>query len=229
MTDKSKIYLIYSVVALVSALIMAVAFYIRGQRVQPGGDAYYSETTEFAPLLTLEKDLTLTRQDGQEVKVSDLKGKVWALAQFYATCPMCAKRNSQGLKAVYEKFKNHPDFKLICMTVNPEEDGVEQMKSYAEALGADASDWWFLTGEADGLKDYMVSEMKFDPVQKRTNPDEIAMKGELMHNMRIVVYNRNLSMVGSRSPYDARKNGDKAYEEELKALNQMIDAVLKQQ
>ena len=228
MTDKSRIIRIYSVVVLICALIIATALWIRSNQVKPAVGPYYSEKTEFPPLLTLEKDIVLKRQDGEEVKISDLKGKVWAFAQFYATCPMCAKRNSQGLKSIYQKFKDDPDFRLVCITVNPEEDGVEQMESYADALDADASNWWFLTGDPESLKDFMHKEMKYDAITKRTDPEEIAAQGALIHNMQIVVYNRDLSMVGRRNPYDARKDGEKAYQEELKALNQMVEAVLKQ-
>ena len=35
MNDKSKIYLIYGVVALVSVLIFVIAFWIRGNQVKP--------------------------------------------------------------------------------------------------------------------------------------------------------------------------------------------------
>ncbi len=228
MNDKARIIRIYSVVALICVLILATAFYIRSQRVAPEVVPYYSEDSEFESLLTLEKDLVLKNQDGNEVKISDLKGKVWAFAQFYATCPMCAKRNNQGLKSLYQKFKDVPDFRLVCITVNPEEDGVEQMKSYAEALDADSSNWLFLTGDAEALKSYMVSEMKYDPIKKREDPEEAAAKGELMHNMSIAVYNRDLSMVGRKDLSSARADGEKVYQEVEKSLHQMIDAVIKQ-
>ena len=47
-------------------------------------------------LATLENDYELTRQDGKKVKLSELDGKVWVAAQFFAACPMCAKRNAEG-------------------------------------------------------------------------------------------------------------------------------------
>ena len=224
MSDKAKIALIYITVAVVSALILATAFYLRGQQVKP---ALVIPDTQ--PGLVLEQDITLVKQDGKEVQLSELKGKVWAFAQFYATCPMCAKRNAQGLKQVYETFKNNPDFKLICITVNPEEDTPEKMKSYAESLGADPSNWWFLTGDPASLKDYMVNEMKYDPIQKRENPEEAATKGALAHNMSIAVYNRDMAMVGRRDLFHARQQGEAIYKETEKALHQMIRKTLDQQ
>lgn len=223
MSDKAKITLIYTTVALISVLILVTTFYIRGKQVKPA-----LVVPEQGQLLSLKKDLTLTNQDGKEVKLSELKGKVWAFAQFYATCPMCAKRNGQGLKQLYETFKDNPDFQLVCITVNPEEDNPETMKSYAESLGADTSNWWFLTGDPTSLKDYMVNEMKYDPIQKREDPEEAATKGALAHNMSIAVYNRNMAMVGRRDVYNARQQGEAVYKETEKALHKMVRETLEE-
>ena len=221
MTDKGKIALIYISVALISALILATTLYIRSSQLKPE-----LVTPEAIPLLTLEKDLTLTNQDGTEIHISDLKGKVWAFAQFYATCPMCAKRNGQGLKNLYQTFKGQSDFSLVCITVNPEEDTPEKMKSYAESLGADTSNWLFLTGDPEKLKDYMLNEMKYDPIQKREDPEEAMAKGALAHNMSIAVFDRNLTMVGRRDLYVARQQGEAVYKETEKALHAMVRSQL---
>ena len=52
MTDKGKIITIYSCAALISALILFIAFWIRGGQVKPEVKPYYSETSELKPLLT---------------------------------------------------------------------------------------------------------------------------------------------------------------------------------
>ena len=226
MTDKGKIITIYASAALISSLIFAVAFWIKGNQLKPEVKPYYSSDSELQLLLTLEKDITLTNQAGEKVKISELKGKVWALAQFYAACPMCAKNNEQGMKSLYNKFKNNPDFQMVCITVDPEKDGVEELKSYAEALGADTSSWWFLTGEPDELRAYMVDEMKYDPIQVRKDPSEAAEKGAIAHNMSIAVFDRELSLIGRRDLFHAKIDGEAVYVETEKALHQMVEAVL---
>ncbi|MEJ6778249.1 MAG: SCO family protein, partial [Akkermansiaceae bacterium] len=151
---------------------------------------------------------------------------VWAFAQFYASCPMCAKRNSQGLKDLYEKYKGNPDFVLVCITVNPETDGVEQMLSYAEGLAADSSNWWFLTGDAKALKDYMINEMKYQEIVKREDPEEAARLGEYEHDMSIAVYDRNLSMIKRHDLYNARKKGEAFYKGEENKLHYTVKTLL---
>ncbi len=109
---------------------------------------------------------------------------------------------------------------------HPEEDTPEKMKSYAESLGADTSNWLFLTGDPEKLKDYMLNEMKYDPIQKREDPEEAATKGALAHNMSIAVFDRNLSMLGRRDLFHARQQGEAVYKETEKALHAIVSKAL---
>jgi protein SCO1/2 len=230
MTDKQKITTIYVSAAAISVLIILTTWLIQGTQLKPppAPEPKYAVDERSGPLLTLRNDLSLKHQDGRDIKISDLKGKVWAFAQFYATCPMCAKRNSQGLKALYEKYKDDPDFVIVCITVDPVTDGVAQMKSYAEALGADGKNWWFLTGDAASLTDYMVSEMKYQAIVKREDPDEAARLGAFEHDMSIAVYDRNLSMVTRHDLYNARKKGEAFLRGEEGELHFTVQSLLEQ-
>ena len=228
MNDKQKIVVIYTSVAVICLLIVLTTWLIRSNHLQPPqleAPQYVQEEIS-APLLTLQSDLVLKHQDGRDVKISELKDKVWAFAQFYATCPMCAKRNSQGLKTLYEKFKHDPDFVIVCITVDPANDTVEQMKSYAEALDAEDSNWWFLTGDADSLKNYMIDEIKYQAIVKRKDPDEAARLGAFEHDMAIAVFDKNLSMVRRHDLYNARKKGEAFLRGEEEKLHFTVKSLL---
>jgi len=228
MNDKQKIVVIYTSVAVICLLIVLTTWLIRSNHLQPPqleAPQYVQEEIS-APLLTLQSDLVLKHQDGRDVKISELKDKVWAFAQFYATCPMCAKRNSQGLKTLYEKFKHDPDFVIVCITVDPANDTVEQMKSYAEALDAEDSNWWFLTGDADSLKNYMIDEIKYQAIVKRKDPDEAARLGAFEHDMAIAVFDKNLSMVRRHDLYNARKKGEAFFRGEEEKLHFTVKSLL---
>ena len=71
------------------------------------------------PFLTLRNDLSLKPKMVVTLRFLNSKVRCGQFAQFYATCPMCAKRNSQGLKALYDKYKDNPDFVIVCITVGP--------------------------------------------------------------------------------------------------------------
>ncbi|MDC0088098.1 SCO family protein [Akkermansiaceae bacterium] len=230
MTDKQKIITIYGSVVLASALIMFIAFAIRGENkdlAEVTDTPQFRQETNFDSVLTLEEDITLQNQDGEEVKISDLKGKVWAFAQFYAFCPMCAERNDQGLKDLYNKFKADPDFMVVCITVDPENDTTESLKSYAKALGADTSDWLFLTGDAEPLKKYMVEEMKYQSIVKRSDPEAAAKLGAYEHDMSIAIFDRDLGMVKRHDLFNAKEKGDAFYKGEENKLHFTVETLLK--
>ena len=230
MTDKQKIVTIYASVVAASTLIMVIAFAIRGENkdvAELNDTPRYQQETNFDAVLKLEKDIVLKNQEGEDVKISDLKGKVWAFAQFYAFCPMCAERNAQGLKDLYDKFKSDPDFIVVCITVDPENDTPESMKSYAKALGADSSNWLFLTGDAEPLKEYMVNEMKYQTIVKREDPEEAARLGAYEHDMSIAVFDRELGMVKRHDLFNAKEKGEAFYTGEENKLNFTVETLLK--
>ena len=140
MSEKGKIIAIYTVVALVSAGVIGTAMWIRKGRKEAFGQPIAVDVGRERPavLMTLGKDLAATNQDGKKVSLSELKGKVWVGMQFFASCPQCAKRNYNDLIKLYAKFRDHPNFHMVCITVDPDTDGVEQLQAYAEALEADS-------------------------------------------------------------------------------------------
>lgn len=167
---------------------------------------------ENAEMLTLEEDLVATNQDGEEVRISDLSDKVFLVAEFFAECPMCAARNGEQLVKFYQRYKEHPDFHIVCVSVDPETDDVERLSEYAEALGADSSDWWFLTGSREELHRYMEEEMKFLGIRERQNEAEIAEKGRFSHDMGLAVFGKGLVMLEKKDLFFAKEQGQDLYD-----------------
>lgn len=222
MTDKAKITLIYTTVAVVVALCVT-GFVALGKlydmkaeaSLPPAVDIGKDTTNEF---LELKKDLTLTNQDGEELSIFDLKDKVWVFAQFFAKCPQCAERNYTDLLALYERYKGHPDFMIVCMTVDPVTDDVERLKEYAEVVQADSKSWVFLRGEKEEMYAYMSDEMKFLDIRERVDPADIAAKGKYAHDLGLAVFDKGLKMRLKRDLAFARSQSEdllKIYEEEL--------------
>ncbi len=123
MTRRTTIALFYTGVALVSAAILGIAFYLRSQLPKPELPAIVNAgKQDAAEWFPITKDLAAVNQDGQAVKLSDLKGKVWIAAEFFAICPHCAVRNGEELRKLYDEFRSHPDFHITCISVDPEND-----------------------------------------------------------------------------------------------------------
>jgi cytochrome oxidase Cu insertion factor (SCO1/SenC/PrrC family) len=144
-------------------------------------------------------DLVASNQNGETVRLSDLRGKVWAVTQFFAVCPLCARSNSTDLKTLSETFSGYPDFHLVCISIDPEQDDVGKLAAYARALGADVKKWWFLTGEPAVVHRYLEKDLKFPSAIERTDPDEIAAMGRFQHDLGIMVIDREMRIVGKRN------------------------------
>ena len=209
MTKRTTIILFYCGVALVCAAILSVVNFL----IVPNVRSQAKETEAFMnsgqeeekQWFPIEKDLTAVNQAGEEVKLSDLRGKVWVVAEFFAVCPHCAVRNGAELRTIYDEFKDHPDFHMVCISVDPETDDAEKLGDYAEALGAEAEDWWFLNaGDEKATHEYLENTLKFFGIRERTDPAEIEANGRFQHDMGLLLVDRDFNVIGKWPLSDAR-------------------------
>ena len=201
MTKTTTLTLFYAGVALVCAAILALVNFL----ILPGLKTKGAETIDFANVgqqrqeawFPIGKDLVATNQAGETVKLSDLRGKVWVVAEFFAVCPHCAVRNGKELREIYDAFKDRPDFHIVCISVDPQQDGVEKLKDYAEALGADSKNWWFLNaGDEKATHEYLEKTLKYLGVRERTDPAQIEANGRFEHDMGLLAVSRDFSTFG---------------------------------
>lgn len=191
MTEKKQIVLIYSVVAIVCALIIGMSVWLASLKRTKSENGPYAEDVgkvEVTEIMSLERDLDLVKQDGEAVKISDLEDKVWIATQFYAVCPMCAERNGTRLLQVYNQFKDNPNFKVVCLSIDPESDTDEHLMNLEKGLAVDGDNWWFVKTETEKMREYMRFEMLFGDIKLRTVQSEIDEKGKWAHDMGIQVY-----------------------------------------
>jgi protein SCO1/2 len=90
----------------------------------------------------------LTSQDGAQIGLSDLYGKVVAVTFIFTrcsdTCPVLTPMMSLVQDRLGGDFSSRVVFASI--TVDPEHDTPEMLKLYAQMHGADVAGWSFLTG-----------------------------------------------------------------------------------
>jgi len=164
----------------------------------------------------IAKDLPAVNQANQNVKLSDLRGKVWIVAEFFAICPHCAVRNGEELRKIYDEFKSHPDFHLTCISVDPENDKQEKLADYATALGAETKNWWFLNaGDAKTTHDYLEHELKFFGIRERTDPLDIEANGKYAHDLGFILVDRDFKVIGKWPLADARSEEGKRLDPKL--------------
>jgi cytochrome oxidase Cu insertion factor (SCO1/SenC/PrrC family) len=94
------------------------------------------------------KPFELTERTGQPFKSEELKGDVWVASFFFANCPGPCWQLNQTLRGVQDAIKD-PDFRIVSITCDPEQDTPEELRKYADKLGADRGRWVFLTGNME--------------------------------------------------------------------------------
>jgi protein SCO1/2 len=92
----------------------------------------------------------LTDQTGARFSSEALDGKVWMGAIFFANCPGPCFRENQAIAEILEQI-DHPDFMVVSLTCDPDNDSPEALRRYAARFGADPSRWKFLTGDMDTI------------------------------------------------------------------------------
>lgn len=207
MTDRRKIITIYVVVAILSTVVLTASFWlreVRNRRFNVDFDNVRIEKAE--DFGSLEKDLKLTNQSGAEVTLSALKDKVWVATNFFASCPYCLETASEDLKNLYQEFGANPDFHIVSITINPEHDGAEQLRAYADHMEADDKNWWFVRGGEQEVRDYLEKEMGFLRVVK--NPPES--KDLFSHDRALLVFD-GWDCVKKRDLQFARTKGETAH------------------
>lgn len=218
MKRNTTIALFYVGVAAVCIGVISISMYLRRGLKDPYQAPIVTHTGKETATQWFEiaKDLPAINQDNQAVKLSDLRGKVWVVAEFFAICPHCAVRNGEELRKIYDEFRNHPDFHIACISVDPENDKQDKLADYASALGAETKNWWFLNaGDAKTTHDYLEKELKFFGIRERTDPQDIAANGKYAHDLAFILVNRDFEVIGKWPLADARSEEAKARDPEL--------------
>src|SRR6516225_3626675 len=98
---------------------------------------------------------TLTSQDGKQVALADLRGKVLAVTFIYTGCPDICPLVTQKMVDVQNALGARFGAKIafVSITLDPEHDTPPVLKDYAQSWGAKPNGWMFLTGSPAAIRD----------------------------------------------------------------------------
>jgi len=111
-------------------------------------------------------DFSFINQDGERVTNETVAGKVYVADFFFTSCPTICPIMKTEMLRVYERFGDHPGFKILSHSIDPTYDSVALLKDYSERLGVENADTWhFLTGDQEhvfeiGQTSYMTTAME---------------------------------------------------------------------
>ena len=89
----------------------------------------------------------LTDQNKAKINNSNYEGKVYVLEFFFSTCPSICPKMNKNMIDIQNLFFGNPNFGIASITINPENDTPEVLKTHADLLGVKSANWHFLTGD----------------------------------------------------------------------------------
>ena len=119
------------------------------------------------PLAVLGKiqDFQLTNQDGREVTLKSLNGKIWVADFIFTTCGGICPVLSGHMAEIYKVFNSSSEgIRFVSISVNPENDTPEVLNQYAKRYAADSDKWVFLTGPRASIQKLAVESFKLGSV-----------------------------------------------------------------
>jgi protein SCO1/2 len=140
----------------ISAVMLASVTLTFVMRASPSNDpADRVSDQQPLPKIAPAPLFALISQDGTQVRLSDLRGKVVAVTFIFTFCSVTCPVMTPIMSSVQRQLG--PDFgdKVVfaSITIDPERDTPEMLKLYAQAHGADVAGWSFLTGPVPVIQD----------------------------------------------------------------------------
>ncbi|MFC3160400.1 SCO family protein [Chryseobacterium arachidis] len=93
-------------------------------------------------------DFELTDQNNKKITNKDMLGKVYLVEFFFSKCPTICPVMNTNMRHIEDEI-NSPDFGIISISIDPENDTPELLKQHAKKIGAKSANWHFLTGNRD--------------------------------------------------------------------------------
>lgn len=93
------------------------------------------------------QDFSFITQDNETLNLDDLKGEWWITYFSYTDCRTVCPRTTSNMVDIQSQLKKDGlEPPIISFNVNPEKDGPEELRKYAEENNVDLDSWDFLTG-----------------------------------------------------------------------------------
>jgi protein SCO1/2 len=106
---------------------------------------------------------SLTDQNGQAVSSGALYGKVWVVDFIYTGCSEVCPRLTGEMAHLQTFLRNRGMLgraMMISISVDPERDTPERLRTYAAGFAAEPGAWKFLTGPAEDIEAVVVRGFK---------------------------------------------------------------------
>ncbi len=116
---------------------------------------------------------SFVNQDGITITDKNYEGKIYVADYFFTTCKTICPKMTTELIRVQQKFAyTNGLIQILSHTVDPENDSVPVLKSYAEMVHADTKTWNFVTGDKKALYEMARKSYLLNATEGDGGPDD---------------------------------------------------------
>lgn len=150
------------------------------------------------------QNFRLVNQLGDTVELYDLQNKIIVLDFFFTRCPSICPKMTKNMRKLQASFAKHKSGRkvidssivhFISLTVDPVHDSVKVLKDYADRMGVNHDNWWFLTGDKKDIYNFAFEEMKLSIAEKDIDTG-------FVHTEKFILIDKNYII---RGPADTRQ------------------------
>lgn len=150
---------------------------------------------------SVDRDMEIVDSNGVPRKFSDLKDKVTLVSHVFTRCPgQCA-----GIGLVLDELRNEYSSQgplhLLSVSLDPGYDTPEILGEFSRQHKLVGDNWWFVTGAADPLNEYMLEVFAMAAQPKPA--EERVHEGDLFtHQAVVVLVDKDLKLRGWYFPFE---------------------------
>ena len=134
----------------------------------------------------------LTDSQGRAYQAEQLEGKVTIADFFFTSCNGICPVLTRQMSSLQRRFEGSPEFQLVSITVDPENDTPETLAAYASDNHLLLENWALLTGTRTDIRSLLFEQLKIGL------PDD-----PLTHSDRLVLLDTDLKIRGYYSLSDS--------------------------
>ena len=152
-------------------------------------------------------NIKLVNQLGDSVNLYDIQNKAIVADFFFTSCAYICPKLTQNMARMQQSFMKGGDpmkkidtsiVQFVSFTIDPERDSVPILKKYADKFGANADNWWFLTGAKDSIYNFIFQELKVDKYDTEGPLDP-----NFAHTQRFVLIDKDFNVRGFYNGLDS--------------------------
>ena len=123
----------------------------------------------------------LTERTGAKVSDATLRGKVWVAGFIFTHCEGQCPLISKEMQKIEKRLRTRDKFRLVSISVDPENDTPEELAQYATKWQADPFRWLFLTGAREDISSLVQQGFRLAAVGGASG------EGDIIHSDKLVL------------------------------------------